>query len=106
MKKIVLLLLTLFLGISMAEEKKVLVIYYSRADENYEVGNITKGNTEIIAEMIAKKTGGTQLQVEPAKAYPKSYNDCINVAKKSSRKMHAQKSNRSRSTRKISTKST
>ncbi len=82
MKKIVLLLLTLFLGISMAEEKKVLVIYYSRADENYEVGNITKGNTEIIAEMIAKKTGGTLLQVEPAKAYPKSYNDCINVAKK------------------------
>ncbi|MBO7513000.1 MAG: flavodoxin, partial [Fibrobacter sp.] len=46
------------------------------------VGNISKGNTEIIAEMIAKKTGGTLLHVEPAKEYPKKYDDCINVAKK------------------------
>ena len=38
----------------MAAEKKVLIVYYSRADENYSVGNISKGNTEIIAEMIAK----------------------------------------------------
>ena len=66
----------------MAAEKKILVVYYSRADENYTVGNISKGNTEIIAEMIAKKTGGTLLHVEPAKEYPKGYDDCINVAKK------------------------
>ena len=32
--------------------------------------------------MIAKKTGGTLLHVEPAKEYPKGYDDCINVAKK------------------------
>nr|WP_298767965.1 hypothetical protein [uncultured Fibrobacter sp.] len=51
----------------MAAVKKILVAYYSRADENYGVGTITKGNTEIIAEMIAKKTGGTLLHVEPAK---------------------------------------
>ena len=43
---------------------------------------LSKGNTEIIAEMIAKKTGGTLLHVEPAKEYPKGYDDCINVAKK------------------------
>ena len=66
----------------MAAEKKVLIVYYSRADENYSVGNISKGDTEIIAEMIAKKTGGTLLHVEPAKEYPKGYDDCINVAKK------------------------
>ena len=66
----------------MAAEKKVLIVYYSRAGENYGVGNIAKGNTEIIAEMIAKKTGGTLLHVEPAKEYPKGYDDCINVAKK------------------------
>ena len=59
MKKITLILLSLLLGVSMAAEKKILVVYYSRADENYSVGNISKGNTEIIAEMIAKKTGGT-----------------------------------------------
>ena len=82
MKKITLILLSLLLGVSMAAEKKILVVYYSRADENYSVGNISKGNTEIIAEMIAKKTGGTLLHVEPAKEYPKGYDDCINVAKK------------------------
>lgn len=67
--------------VSMAEEKK-LVVYYSRADENYSVGNIEKGNTEILAEMIAKKTGAILLKVEPAKPYPKNYEECIEVAKK------------------------
>jgi len=32
--------------------KKSLVIYFSRADENYAVGNIEKGNTEVIAKYI------------------------------------------------------
>ncbi|WP_290917175.1 hypothetical protein [Fibrobacter sp.] len=67
MKRIILILLTILMGVTMAAEKKILVAYYSRADENYGVGTITKGNTEIIAEMIAKKTGGTLLHVEPAK---------------------------------------
>ncbi len=66
----------------MAAEKKILVAYYSRVDENYSVGYIKKGNTEIIAEMIAKKTGGTLLHVEPAKEYAKDYNTCIEQAKK------------------------
>ena len=81
MKKIILVLITLFIGVSMAEAKS-LVAYFSRADENYSVGTIEKGNTEIIAEMIAEKTGAKLLKVEPAKAYPKSYDDCIAVAKK------------------------
>ena len=82
MNRTILILLTFLIGVTMAAEKKILVAYYSRADENYDVGTITKGNTEIIAEMIAKKTGGTLLHVEPAKEYPKKYEDCINVAKK------------------------
>ena len=32
MKKITLILLSLLLGVSMAAEKKILVVYYSRAD--------------------------------------------------------------------------
>lgn len=32
--------------------KKVLIAYFSRADENYNVGYIKKGNTEIIAEIM------------------------------------------------------
>jgi len=61
-------------------DKKVLVAYFSRADENYNVGNITKGNTEIIAEMIAEQTGGTLFHIERTKPYPKSYNPCIEEA--------------------------
>ena len=65
---------------------KSLVIYFSRADENYGVGNITEGNTAILAKMIAQKTGSDIFEIVPEKAYPKSYNDCINVAKEEQRK--------------------
>ena len=34
------------------KDKKSLIIYFSRADENYAVGYIDKGNTEIIAEYV------------------------------------------------------
>ena len=37
---------------------KILIAYFSRAGENYNVGLIEKGNTEIIAEIIAEQTGG------------------------------------------------
>ena len=63
-------------------KEKTLVVYFSRTGENYAVGNIDKGNTEIIAEMIAEKTGGTLFQVVPEKAYPDNYKECIDLAKK------------------------
>ena len=53
---------------------KSLVVYFSRADENYGVGNITEGNTAILAKMIAQKTGSDIFEIVPEKAYPKSYN--------------------------------
>ena len=36
---------------------KALIIYFSRADENYDVGYIDKGNTEIVAEFVRELTG-------------------------------------------------
>ena len=66
----------------MKENKKVLVAYFSRTGENYSVGNITKGNTQIVAEMIAGETGGDLFQIEPAVAYPNKYDDCVNLAQK------------------------
>lgn len=36
---------------------KNLIIYFSRADENYAVGYIEKGNTEIVAEYVQELTG-------------------------------------------------
>ena len=64
------------------DNKKVLIAYFSRADENYNVGYIKKGNTEIIAEMIAKETKGTMFHIETEAPYPANYMECIDLAKK------------------------
>ena len=63
-------------------EAKVLVAYFSRADENYGVGYIEKGNTEIIAEMIAEETGGELFHIERETPYPAAYDECTEEAKK------------------------
>lgn len=63
------------------ENGKILVAYFSRADENYGVGYIEKGNTAIIAEMIADKTGGELFHIERSTPYPVNYDECTNEAK-------------------------
>lgn len=65
----------------MKNSKKVLVFFFSRTGENYAVGNIEKGNTHIIAEMIAKETGGKLFRIETVKPYPDEYKACVEVAK-------------------------
>ena len=67
-------------------KSKSLVVYFSRTDENYGVGNITEGNTAILAKMIAQKTGSDIFEIVPEKAYPKDYRECTNVAKDEQRK--------------------
>lgn len=61
--------------------KRALVVYFSRADENYVVGNVEKGNTRILAEMIAEATGADTFEIKPAKPYPKEYTPATEVAK-------------------------
>lgn len=61
-------------------DKKVLVAFFSRTGENYSVGRITKGNTHIVAEMIADRTGGELFEISPVKAYPDGYDRCTEVA--------------------------
>ena len=60
---------------------KSLIIYFSRADENYAVGYIDKGNTEIVAEFVQELTGADMFKVEPAVPYAADYNTCIQEAK-------------------------
>ena len=61
--------------------KRSLVIYFSRADENYAVGYIDKGNTEYIAEYVKDIVGADLFKVEPLVPYSKEYNTCIEEAK-------------------------
>ena len=63
------------------KDKKSLVLYFSRADENYAVGYIEKGNTEVIAEYIQELTGADMFKIERKVPYSANYNTCIEEAK-------------------------
>ena len=58
-----------------------LIIYFSRAEENYAVGYIEKGNTEYVAEFVQELTGADMFKVESAVPYSKDYRTCIKEAK-------------------------
>ena len=53
-----------------SDGKNILVAYFSRADENYNVGTIEKGNTQIIAEYIASEVGADSFHIETVTPYP------------------------------------
>ena len=65
---------------------KEIVIYYSRAGENYFQGdyrNITKGNTQHVAEFISKIRGADLFKVEEKEdAYPERYDEATALARK------------------------
>lgn len=63
------------------KDKKSLIIYFSRADENYSVGYIDKGNTKIVAEYVKEFTNADMFKVEPLVPYAKDYKTCIEEAK-------------------------
>lgn len=65
------------------QDTKALVVYFSRTGEQYTVGVIDKGNTAIVAEMIAEETGADLFEVIPEDDhYPMTYSELTDVAKK------------------------
>lgn len=60
---------------------KSLILYFSRADENYGVGYFDKGNTELLAEYIKEFTNADMFKVERKTPYAKDYDTCIKEAK-------------------------
>ena len=60
----------------------VLVVYFSRTGEQYSVGVIEKGNTEIVADMIMEKTGADVFEILPEEDYyPYTYDELTDIAK-------------------------
>jgi flavodoxin len=62
-----------------------LVVFYSRADENYFGGSrryISVGNTEKVATMIAELTEAELFKIEQQVPYAADYDTCIAQAKK------------------------
>lgn len=66
----------------MNHHKKILVAFFSRAGENYSVGNVKVGNTHVLAEMIAEATGADLFEIKSEQTYPADYTECTEVAKK------------------------
>lgn len=97
MKKLLtyILLLALLIPSAMAEEAAphVLVVYLSRAGENYNVGihregsasaayagYIEKGNTAMMAAAIAELTGGDLFEITTVTPYPEDYTSMLRLA--------------------------
>ena len=59
---------------------KILVAFFSRAGENYGVGFIEKGNTHIIADMIAEEMNADTFEIVRVTPYPEAYDDCTDEA--------------------------
>ena len=59
---------------------KVLIVYFSRAGENYDVGHLDTGNTAVLAHFIQQYTGGTLFEIVPAVPYPDSYDKTIEIS--------------------------
>ncbi len=65
-----------------ATGSNILVAYFSLAGEQYEVGVIEKGNTEIVAEMIADATGADTFKIESTEEYPTTYDGLLDISRK------------------------
>lgn len=62
---------------------RTLVVFYSRADENYADGGVEVlevGHTKVMAGYIAEALGADQYEIVPAEAYPFSYDECCDQA--------------------------
>jgi flavodoxin len=85
LKTVLAMFIALFVTAGSASAKS-LVVYFSHTGENYAVGNISEGNTAIIAKMIANTTGSDTFEIVPSKDYPKTYKECTDVAKDEQKK--------------------
>ena len=63
-----------------SSNKKILIAFFSRPGENYSVGTVEVGNTEIMANNIAEITGGDLYKINPVIEYPNSYEEAKKVA--------------------------
>ena len=86
MKKLISLILAILLLVGIvpvhAEEAPahVLVVYFSHAGENYNVGVIEEGNTARMGKIIAEQMNADIFELVPVVEYPMDYDSCLDVA--------------------------
>lgn len=81
MKRIILMcLLALIAMAGFTQNKKALVIFFSRAGENWQVGVVSRGNTAVMVDYLTELADVDTFQIVPVVPYPESYQECINYA--------------------------
>ena len=63
-------------------DSKVLIVYFSRTGENYNVGNVEVGNTAIMTSYMKEYLKADSFEIVPVNKYPDSYDECLKVATK------------------------
>lgn len=63
-------------------DSKILVVYFSRTGENYNVGNIEVGNTAMVASYIKDYLKADSFEIIPVNKYPDKYQECLDQATK------------------------
>ena len=56
---------------------KALVVYFSRAGENWQVGVVERGNTAVMLDYIKEAANVDVFEIVPVVAYPENYQECI-----------------------------
>ena len=60
-----------------ASSHKILIAYFSRAGENWQVGYVDKGNTAVIEEYIENKIDADVFEIKASEPYPESYEETL-----------------------------
>ena len=63
-------------------DSKVLVVYFSRTGENYNVGNVEVGNTAMVASYVKDYLKADSFEIVPVNKYPDTYQECLDQATK------------------------
>lgn len=62
------------------DQSKAIIIYFSRAGENYNVGKVNRGNTEMIVDYLKEITDIDIYKINPETPYPDNYQETVSLA--------------------------
>ena len=65
-----------------SKDNKILVVYFSKTGENYNVGTINVGNTAMMASYIKEYLNADSFEIIPVKKYSDNYKTSTEEAKK------------------------
>ncbi len=60
-----------------ASGKRSLVVYFSRAGANWQVGNVERGNTAIMVDYLKELADVDVFEIVPETPYPEDYMECV-----------------------------